>query len=45
MRRVVLASESPRRRELMVISDIPFMCASALIEEKLDDQCDFRDCR
>ena len=40
MRRVVLASESPRRRELMVISDIPFMCASALIEEKLDDQCD-----
>lgn len=36
MRRVVLASESPRRRELMMLSDIPFMTAPGRIEEKLD---------
>ena len=38
MRRVLLASESPRRRELMNITKIPFSCASAQIEEKLDHQ-------
>ena len=36
MRSVVLASESPRRRELMNISGIPFSCASPKIEEHLD---------
>lgn len=36
MRRVVLASESPRRRELMMLSDIPFMTANGHIDETLD---------
>lgn len=36
MRRVLLASESPRRRELMNITQIPFNVASAQIEEVLD---------
>ena len=36
MRSVILASESPRRRELMNISGIPFSCASAKIKEELD---------
>ena len=36
MRSVILASESPRRRELMNISGISFSCASPKIEEHLD---------
>lgn len=36
MRKVVLASESPRRRELMMMGDIPFMSAAGRIEERLD---------
>lgn len=36
MKSVILASESPRRRELMNISGIPFSCASAKIKESLD---------
>ncbi len=37
MRRVLLASESPRRRELMNISGIPFSCASANLKEVMDE--------
>ena len=36
MRRVVLASGSPRRRELLMLSEIPFTNASAQIDEDLD---------
>lgn len=36
MRKVVLASESPRRRELMMMGDIPFMSAAGRIEEHLN---------
>lgn len=36
MKSVVLASESPRRRELMNISGIPFTCAGAKIDETLE---------
>ena len=36
MRRVLLASESPRRRELMNMTEIPFFVASAKIEENID---------
>lgn len=36
MRRVILASESPRRRELMMLSEIPFTTASPQIEEVLN---------
>ena len=36
MRRVLLASESPRRRELMNMTGIPFFVASAKIEENID---------
>lgn len=36
MRRILLASESPRRRELMNITGIPFSCAYARITEQLD---------
>lgn len=39
MRRVLLASESPRRRELMMMSDIPFSCTSSYIEEHLATDC------
>lgn len=38
MRRVLLASESPRRRELMVLSEIPFTTASCLLKETLDPE-------
>ncbi len=38
MRRVLLASESPRRRELMVLSEIPFTTASCLLKESLDPE-------
>lgn len=38
MRRVLLASESPRRRELMVLSEIPFTTTSCLLKETLDPE-------
>ena len=43
MRRVLLASESPRRRELMNISGIPFFVSSAKIEESMDESLSIED--
>lgn len=37
MRRILLASESPRRRELLQMTGIPFFVTSARIEEKFDE--------
>lgn len=38
MRRVLLASESPRRRELMLLSEIPFTTAACFLDEVLDPE-------
>ncbi|MGL5978817.1 MAG: Maf family protein [Erysipelotrichaceae bacterium] len=36
MRRILLASESPRRREIFMKTDIPFYSKGALIDETID---------
>ena len=43
MRRICLASESPRRRELMQLSGVPFFVSRARIEEKLDESLSLYD--
>ena len=43
MRRIVLASESPRRRELMNMTGIPFFVTGARIEEKIDSNLSIED--
>ena len=43
MRRICLASESPRRRELMNMTGIPFFVSSAKIEEKINPTLDLKD--
>lgn len=38
MRRIILASESPRRRELMAKLDVPFTVKGAQIDETLNKE-------
>ena len=40
MRKVLLASQSPRRRELLMLSGIPFMLANVIVDEQLDPNLD-----
>ena len=43
MRRICLASESPRRRELMNMTGIPFFVSSAKIEENMNSSLNVKD--
>lgn len=43
MKKLILASQSPRRRELLEKCGIPFVCEPADIDESIDDRNDLSD--
>ena len=43
MKKLILASQSPRRRELMMMLDLPFSVVSSQIDEAIDQQKDLED--
>ena len=43
MRRIILASSSPRRKELMALMGVEFECVPSEFEEKLDDSRDSKE--